>query len=146
MVREGRTLITIKVDFALRTDKHRPGLPNQLLQQAVQPSTKGEDVSNPLSDKFEVSIDFPHKVYMGTFGRESRFEVTADREGMHLHLNRPGEERRHVGFHVHYYLLVDILSELAQAVGEVEGLDPTHRARLAEAADKLAAACKTAKP
>ena len=103
-------------------------------------------MSNPISDRAEVSIDFPHKFYMGTFSRESRFEVTADREGMHLHLNRPGEERRHVGFHVHYYLLEDILSELALAVGGVEGLDPAHRARLGEAAEKLVTACKTAKP
>ena len=42
----------------------------------------------------QVSIDFPHKFYMGSFGRESRFDVTADEDGVHIHLDRVGEERR----------------------------------------------------
>jgi len=61
-----------------------------------------EAMSEPIPDKAQVSIDFPHKFYMGSFGRESRFDVTADEEGVHIHLDRPGDERRHVGFHVHY--------------------------------------------
>ncbi len=98
-------------------------------------------MSNPITDKAEVSIDFPDKFYMGSFGRESRFDVTADKDGMHLHLDRAGEEKRHVGFHIHYYLLEDILGSLADALGQVDGLDAAHKQRLAEAAKRLAAAC-----
>src|SRR6056297_2290046 len=64
-------------------------------------------VSRPISDKAEVSIDFPEKFYHGSFGHQSRYEVTADDEGVHIYLVRGGPERRHVGFHVHYQLLAD---------------------------------------
>lgn len=99
-------------------------------------------MSSPITDKAEVSIDFPEKFYMGSFGRESRFEVSADKEGVHLHLDRAGEERRHVGFHIHYYLLEDIVGGLADAIGGVKGLDPDHKAHLREVAERLAKACK----
>ncbi len=56
-------------------------------------------MSDPIPDKAQVSIDFPHKFYMGSFGRESRFDVTADKEGVHVHLDRPGQERRHAIVH-----------------------------------------------
>lgn len=90
-------------------------------------------MSTPITDKAEVSIDFPDKFYMGSFGRGSRFDVTADAEGIHLHLDRQDGEKRHVGFHVHYYLLADLLQAIADAVAEVDKLEPEHRARLKEA-------------
>ncbi|MEZ5856910.1 MAG: hypothetical protein R3D67_20030 [Hyphomicrobiaceae bacterium] len=98
-------------------------------------------MSNPITDKAEVAIDFPDKFYMGSFGRESRFDVTADKEGMHLHLNRDGAEKRHVGFHVHYYLLEDILAALGEAVAGAGDIDADHKKRLAQAATRLADAC-----
>lgn len=100
-------------------------------------------MSSPITDKAEVSIDFPEKFYMGSFGRESRFEVSADKDGIHLHLDRPGEERRHVAFHIHYYLLEDIIGGLAEAIGGVKDLEPDHKKRLWDVADRLAKACKT---
>ena len=39
-------------------------------------------MSDPIPDKAQVSIDFPHKFYMGSFGRESRYDVTADEHGV----------------------------------------------------------------
>ncbi len=54
-------------------------------------------MSDPIPDKAQVSIDFPDKFYMGPFGRESRFDATANKEGVHINLDRQGEERRHVG-------------------------------------------------
>jgi hypothetical protein len=98
-------------------------------------------MSSPITDKAEVSIDFPEKFYVGSFGRESRFQVTADKDGIHLHLDRAGSEKRHVGFHIHFYLLEDIIAELGEAIGRVDGLDPQHKERLREAAAKLAASC-----
>ncbi|MEZ5816700.1 MAG: hypothetical protein R3D44_06435 [Hyphomicrobiaceae bacterium] len=93
-------------------------------------------MSTPITDKAEVSIDFPDKFYMGSFGRGSRYDVTADKEGIHLHLDRAAGEKRHVGFHVHYYLLAELLAASADAVSRVEGLDPVHKERLSEAARK----------
>jgi hypothetical protein len=34
-----------------------------------------------ISDKAEVSLDFPDKAYMGSFGRESSFDVKVDPGG-----------------------------------------------------------------
>ena len=76
-------------------------------------------MSKPIVDKAEVSIDFPDKYYHGSFGRSSRFDVELDAQGLHISLDRPGEEQRHVGFHLHYHLFTAIL-----AVAEVSVFDP----------------------
>jgi hypothetical protein len=91
-------------------------------------------MSTPITDKAEVSIDFPDKFYMGSFGRGSRFDLTADREGIHLHLERTEGEKRRVGFHIHYYLLADLLEAAASAVGSVKGVEPSQLARVKQAA------------
>ncbi len=90
-------------------------------------------MSKPIIDKAEVAIDFPDKFYHGTFGRGSRYDVTADEEGIHLHLMREDGEKRHVGFHIHYQLLSELLAATAEAVGGVKTLPEEHRARLKEA-------------
>lgn len=93
-------------------------------------------MSKPITDKAEVSIDFPDKFYMGSFGRGSRYDVTADAEGIHLHLHRQDAEKRHVGFHIHYYLLAELLAASADAVAGVEKLEPHHKQLLKEAAKR----------
>lgn len=95
-------------------------------------------MSDLIPDKAEVSIDFSHKFYIGSFGRESRFDVTADKEGVHIHLDRPGKERRHVGFHLHHSMLAGILNAMGDALAEVEDLDAQQRKALREAVDYLA--------
>jgi len=62
-------------------------------------------MAKPIIDKAEVSMDFPDKYYYGTFSRASSFDVKADKEGLHIFLDRNGEEPRHFGFHLQYYLL-----------------------------------------
>src|SRR5215469_1769304 len=91
-------------------------------------------MSTPITDKAEVSIDFPEKFYMGSFGRGSRFDLSADKEGVHLHLERSAGEKRRVGFHVHYYLLADLLEAAATAVADVKDIEPHQLSRLTEAA------------
>ena len=94
----------------------------------------------PLTDKASVSIDFPDKVYMGSFSRESGFDVHADADEILLKLVRPGEERREVSIHLHYYLLADILRATAEALADGPPLDESHTESLQEAASSLSAA------
>lgn len=92
-------------------------------------------MSSPITDKAEVSIDFPDKFYMGSFSRGSSYDVKADDDGLHIYLDRQEGEKRHVGFHIHYYLLADILMASAKAVDGVGKLDAHHKRRLKEAAE-----------
>ena len=96
----------------------------------------------PVIDKAEVSIDFPEKFYMGSFGRRAGFEVQASEEEVLIKLLRTGEQRREVTMHLHYYLLADILSEMAEALSEMPPLDEAHREALQDSAKALAAALK----
>jgi hypothetical protein len=41
-------------------------------------------MSDPIPDKSQASIDFMHKVHMGTLGRESSFNVTTDTSGVQI--------------------------------------------------------------
>jgi hypothetical protein len=93
-------------------------------------------MTTPITDQAEVSIDFPDKFFMGTFSRGSRYDVSADKDGLHLHLERAEGEKRKVGFHVHYYLLAELLAASAEAVAGVDRLEPVHKQRLQEAARK----------
>ena len=95
---------------------------------------------HPIVDKAEVSVDFPDKAYLGSFGRHSQFDAYADRESVAIRLVRPGEDRREAMVHLHYGLLAEILSELARSLGSRDPLDEPHRAELSEAAKQLAAA------
>lgn len=97
-------------------------------------------MSKPIADHAEVSIDFPDKFYHGSFGRESRFDVRPESEGIVISLDRSGEQKRHVAFHVHYYLLEDLLGSIADALKDVADLPSNHRERLRAAAGKLSAA------
>ena len=76
-----------------------------------QAKAKGATAMKPITDKAEVSIDFPDKVYMGSFGKTSGFEVKADPDEVMLKLLRTGEQRREFSLHLHYYLLADIIVE-----------------------------------
>ena len=91
----------------------------------------------PVVDKAEVSIDFPDKTYMGSFSQESGFEVRAEPDAILLKLIRPGEERREISIHLHYYLLADILKATAEALSDHEPLDEAHAGSLREATNAL---------
>ena len=67
---------------------------------------------HPISDKAEVSVDFPEKAHIGSFGRHSQFDAYADDDSVAVRLVRPGEDRREAVMHLHYGLLADILVEL----------------------------------
>ena len=90
-----------------------------------------------IADRAEVSIDLPQKLYMGSFTRHSAYEVKADAEQLGLTLTHNVGERRTVEVHLHYYLLADILRDLAAALSANDELDAPHRERLLTAAHAL---------
>jgi hypothetical protein len=90
-----------------------------------------------ITDRAEVSVDFPDKAYMGAFGRESSFDVKVEADEVLLRIVRPGAERREIAIHLHYYLLADILKELGQGIARGE-IDDQHLRALREAAQALA--------
>ena len=94
---------------------------------------------HPITDKAEVSVDFPDKAYIGSFGRHSQFDAYADADSVAVRLVRPGEDRREAVMHLHYGLLAEILVELAKSLASRDQLDEQHRAELNEAAKQLCA-------
>ena len=99
-----------------------------------------------ITDKAEVSIDFPDKAYMGSFGRESGFEVKVGPDEVLLHIVREGDERRQVAVHLHYYLLADILTEIGEGLAEENLPNSGHMDALRQGVDAIAIALKKQKP
>ncbi|MFO1068514.1 MAG: hypothetical protein U1E14_08330 [Geminicoccaceae bacterium] len=91
----------------------------------------------PIADRAEVTIDLPDKLYMGSFTRHSNYGVSADGEQLGLRLAHAEGPRRTVEFHLHYYLLADVLKDLAAALAARPALDEPHREALEEAAREL---------
>jgi len=100
----------------------------------------------PIPDKAEIALEYPDKLYIGTFEKSSRFEAHLDDTGIALTLFHGGEEseRRSVRMHIHYGLFADILSDLAQTVSSMPLDDESHREALARAAAALATALRPA--
>jgi hypothetical protein len=92
---------------------------------------------HPIADKAEVSVDFPDKAYIGSFGRHSQFDAYADADSVAVRLVRPGEDRREAVMHLHYGLLAEILIELARSLASRDQFDEQHRTDLSEAAKQL---------
>lgn len=100
----------------------------------------GARVVKPVTDKAEVAIDFPNKAYVGSFGRHSSFAVQAGPESLVVKLEHQGDDHRTAEIHLHYFLLADILSDAAEALGAHNTLDDAHRESLRDAAARLAKA------
>ena len=95
----------------------------------------------PIPDKAEVALEYPDKLYIGTFERSSDFDAHLDEAGIALILHHGGDEsvRKSVHMHIHCALFAEILADLAKSVntGPVEEF---HREALAQGAKALAAA------
>ena len=94
-------------------------------------------MSKPILDKAEVAIDFPDKFYHGTFSHSSRYEVNLDEDGVHISLDRQGDETRHVSFHIHHQLFAGILNSIADQIDRKHKLPDHERERLREVTEKL---------
>lgn len=59
---------------------------------------------HPIADKAEISVEFPDKAYIGSFGRYSQFDAYAEADAVAIKLVRPGDDRREAMMHLHYEL------------------------------------------
>jgi hypothetical protein len=97
----------------------------------------------PIADRAEVAIDLPDKLYIGSFTQHSNYQVKADADQLALKLTHATGPKRTVELHLHYYLLADIIEDLASELGSHEALDPSHRQRMLAATERL---CKALEP
>ena len=96
-------------------------------------------MTKPIPDKPEVALEYPDKLYIGTFERTARFDAHLDQAGISLSLYRTGEaeSRKSVRMHFHYALFAEILHDLARTVSAVPPADAAHRDALREGAKAL---------
>jgi len=103
-------------------------------------------MSRPIVDQAEVAIEFPDKFYHGSFGRSSRFDVKMENDGIAISLERTGDEKRRVEFHIHFHLLEDMLGAIAETMAGAQtksiAIPEQQRRNLREAAAKLHDALK----
>jgi catechol-2,3-dioxygenase len=96
-------------------------------------------MTKPVPGKAEVAVEYPDKLYIGTFAHTARFESHLDETGISLTLERPGadDERKSVHMHFHFALFAEILRDLANTVASVPQDDISHREALRDAAEAL---------
>ena len=99
-------------------------------------------MTKPITDKAEVALEYPDKLYIGSFERSSQFEAHLDETGVALTLLRPGAEdvRKSVHLHLNFGLFADILRELAASTARLPKDDVLHRELLSKAAADLSRA------
>ena len=98
----------------------------------------------PIPDKAEVAIEFPDKVYIGTFERTSRFDARFEKDGIVLSLYSAAtnDARKTVQMHFHCALFAEILRGLAGTAASLEKDDIVHREELRDAAKSFYDALK----
>jgi len=96
-------------------------------------------MTKPIPDKAEVAVEYPDKLYIGTFAQTARFDAHLDEAGISLSLHRigPEDERKTVRMHFHFALFAEILRDLVRTVQAVPPADTAHREALREAAKAL---------
>jgi hypothetical protein len=96
-------------------------------------------MAKPITDKAEVAVEYPDKLYIGTFAHTARFDAHMDQTGISLTLELPGpaEQRKSVRMHFHHALFADILRDLAKTAGALPSDDLRHRDALRDAAKAL---------
>ena len=96
-------------------------------------------MTKPITDKAEVAVEYPDKLYNGTFAHTARFDAHLDKTGIALNLELPGpeEQRKSVHMHFHYALFAEILGDLAKTVAALPPEDVLHREALRDSAEAL---------
>ncbi len=98
----------------------------------------------PIPDKAEIAIEYPDKVYIGTFERTSRFDARFEKDSISLSLYSAGtsDTRKTVQMHFHCALFAEILRDLAKTAARLQKDDIVHREELREAAKSFHDALK----
>jgi hypothetical protein len=101
-------------------------------------------MTKPISDRAEIALEYPDKLYIGTFARTARFDARLDESGIALTLELPGpdDQRKSVHMHFHYALFADILRDLAKTTAALPPQDMMHREALRDSAKALYLALK----
>jgi hypothetical protein len=75
-------------------------------------------MTKPIPDKAEVALEYPEKLYIGTFERTARFDAHLDETGISLSLHRTvaADVRKTIRMHFHCGLFAQILRDLAKTV------------------------------
>src|SRR5262245_42476191 len=75
-------------------------------------------MTKPIPDKAEVALEYPDKLYIGTFERTARFDAHLDEAGISLSLHRTGaaDVRKTIRMHFHCGFFAEILRDLAKTV------------------------------
>ena len=96
-------------------------------------------MTKPISDRAEIALEYPEKLYIGTFERSSRFEAHVDPSGISLTLEHPGTDdvRKSIHMHFNFGLFADILRDLASTVGDIPKDDIVHHDQLVQAVTEL---------
>jgi hypothetical protein len=96
-------------------------------------------MTKPIPDKAEVALEYPDKLYIGTFESSSRFDAHLDATGISLMLERIGDvdTRKSIHMHINFELFAEILRDLAATVAAMPAQDVAHRETLADAARAL---------
>jgi hypothetical protein len=104
-------------------------------------------MTKPILDKAEVAVEYPDKLYIGTFAHTSRFDAHLDKTGiaLSLELPTPEEQRKSVHMHFHYGLFAEILRDLAKTVAALPPEDILHREALRDSARSLYLALESSK-
>ena len=103
-------------------------------------------MTKPIPDKAEVAVEYPDKLYIGTFDHTDRFDAHFDKAGISLSLYREGgsDTRKSVRMHFHYELFAEILRNLARTAASVPPADIAHRDALVDGAKALSSALESA--
>ena len=99
-------------------------------------------MSKSIADKAEIALEYPEKLYIGTFENSSKFDAHFDSEAVVLTLDRLGADdvRKSIHMHIHFGLFADILKDLALTVDRIPKDDVLHRTQVVEAVAQLHAA------
>ena len=96
-------------------------------------------MTKPIPDKAEVALEYPDKLYIGTFEQTACFDAHLDAVGISLSLHRTGaaDLRKTIRIHFHYALFAEILRDLAKTVSALPPTDVAHREALRDSAKAL---------
>jgi hypothetical protein len=93
-------------------------------------------MTKPIPDKAEIALEYPDKLYIGTFEQTANFDAHLNASGISLSLHHAGADdvRKTVRMHFHYALFAEILRDLAKTAASLTAADVAHRDALRDAA------------